>query len=93
MWDVHGVLFICKLYPYNMGTDEHTRPINVMLRSMLGDSRSLVLRVHLPKAGITKTTAFDAQMTVGQACERIRAQVREFDQTDGGECVLFNHLM
>ncbi|VDP69138.1 unnamed protein product [Schistosoma curassoni] len=52
---------------------------------MLGDSRSLVLRVHLPKAGITKTTAFDAQMTVGQACERIRAQVRESDQTDGGK--------
>ncbi|KAH9595891.1 Talin-1 [Schistosoma haematobium] len=53
--------------------------------SMLGDSRSLVLRVHLPKAGITKTTAFDAQMTVGQACERIRAQVRESDQTDGAK--------
>ncbi|KAH8851551.1 Talin-2 [Schistosoma japonicum] len=52
---------------------------------MLGDSRSLVLRVHLPKAGITKTTAFDAQMTVGQACERIRAQVRESDQTDGAK--------
>ncbi|XP_018648608.1 putative talin 2 [Schistosoma mansoni] len=61
------------------------RFILIVVRSMLGDSRSLVLRVHLPKAGITKTTAFDAQMTVGQACERIRAQVRESDQTDGAK--------
>ncbi|VDO73821.1 unnamed protein product [Schistosoma margrebowiei] len=70
-----GVRECSNNHSHNEGTE----------RSMLGDSRSLVLRVHLPKAGITKTTAFDAQMTVGQACERIRAQVRESDQTDGGK--------
>ncbi|TPP61971.1 Talin [Fasciola gigantica] len=51
--------------------------------SMVGDNRSLALRVHFPKSGVTKTMVFDAQMTVGQACEHIRAQMRESDQTDG----------
>ncbi|CAL8103548.1 unnamed protein product [Calicophoron daubneyi] len=52
--------------------------------SMVNDNhRSLALRVHLPKAGLTKTMVFDAQMTVGQACEHIRAQLRESEHTDG----------
>lgn len=53
--------------------------------SMVGDNRSLALRVNFPKSGVTKTMVFDAQMTVGQACEHIRAQMREADQTDGGK--------
>ncbi|KAA0200427.1 Talin [Fasciolopsis buskii] len=53
--------------------------------SMVGDNRSLALRVNFPKSGVTKTMVFDAQMTVGQACEHIRAQMREADQTDGAK--------
>lgn len=59
---------------------------------MVGDSRSLALRVHLSKTGITKTIVFDAQMTVGQVCERIRTQIRDFNQTDDGLFVLLIFL-
>ncbi|KAF6774095.1 hypothetical protein AHF37_06743 [Paragonimus kellicotti] len=53
--------------------------------SMVSDSRSLALRVHLPAVGTTKTLAFDAQMTVAKACEHIRNQLREFELTGGAK--------
>nr|CUU98578.1 hypothetical transcript [Hymenolepis microstoma] len=47
--------------------------------SMVGDSRRLALRIHVPDAEVTKALVFDALMTVGQACDQIRHQIREID--------------
>ncbi|CDS39815.1 talin [Echinococcus multilocularis] len=49
---------------------------------MVGDSRRLALRIHVPDADVTKTLVFDALMTVGQACDQIRHQIREIDGLD-----------
>uniref|UniRef100_A0A0X3PHC1 Talin-1 n=1 Tax=Schistocephalus solidus TaxID=70667 RepID=A0A0X3PHC1_SCHSO len=49
---------------------------------MTGDSRRLALRIHVPDADVTKTLVFDALMTVGQACDQIRQQIREIDGLD-----------
>uniref|UniRef100_A0A5K3F0Y5 FERM domain-containing protein n=1 Tax=Mesocestoides corti TaxID=53468 RepID=A0A5K3F0Y5_MESCO len=46
---------------------------------MVGDSRRLALRVSVPDADVTKALVFDALMTVGQACDQIRHQIREID--------------
>lgn len=50
--------------------------------SMVGDSRRLALRIHVPDAEVTKASVFDALMTVGQACDQIRHQIREIDGLD-----------
>ena len=49
---------------------------------MVGDSRRLALRIHVPDADVTKALVFDALMTVGQACDQIRHQIREIDGLD-----------
>lgn len=49
---------------------------------MVGDSRRLALRIHVPDAEVTKALAFDALMTVGLACDQIRHQIREIDGLD-----------
>ncbi|KAL7064228.1 hypothetical protein AAHC03_04719 [Spirometra sp. Aus1] len=64
----------------------HALPLNAFSsRSrppMTGDSRRLALRIHVPDADVTKTLVFDALMTVGQACDQIRHQIREIDGLD-----------
>lgn len=52
---------------------------------MVGDSRRLALRVHVPDAEVTKALIFDALMSVGQTCEQIRHQIREIDELDNRE--------
>ncbi len=60
---------------------------------MVGDSRRLALRVHVPDAEVTKTLVFDALMTVGQACDQIRHQIREIDGLDNRKCTFSDHRL